>query len=134
MSISGTPSVGMQRDEDQVDELDEDERDDDAAYAVDPDVPAQDGRGAGRAESHAAQRQRDQGHDHQRVEDDGRQHSALGTMEFHDVERVELRVGSDEQGGNDGEVLGYVVGDGEGGERTPGDQELLADLDHVNEL
>ena len=39
-----------------------------------------------------------------------------------------------EQRRDDGEVLGHVVGDGEGGERTPGDEQLLADLDDVDEL
>ena len=41
VSISRSPSVRVQRREDEVDELDEDERRDDAADAVDQDVAAQ---------------------------------------------------------------------------------------------
>ena len=61
-SISGTPSVGVQRDEDEIDELDEDERDDDPAHSVDPDIPPQDGRRAGGPELHPTERQRDERH------------------------------------------------------------------------
>src|SRR6202050_2107773 len=133
-SIKGSPSVGVQRDEDQVDELDEDERDDDAAHAVDPHVPPQDGGRARGTELDAPQCQRDQRHDDERVEDDGREHGTLWAMQLHDVQRVELRVGGDEQGRATGEVLSHVVGDGEGGQRAPGDEQLLADLHHVDEL
>ena len=45
-SISRSPSVGVEGDEDEVDELDEDERHDDPADAVDPDVAPQDRRRA----------------------------------------------------------------------------------------
>ena len=39
-----------------------------------------------------------------------------------------------EHGRDDGEVLGDVVGDGEGGQRAAGHEELLADLDDLDEL
>ena len=39
-----------------------------------------------------------------------------------------------EHGRNDGEVLGHVVGDGEGGQRAARHQQLLADLDDLDEL
>ncbi len=35
---------------------------------------------------------------------------------------------------DDGEIFGHVVGDGEGGQRAAGHQELLADLDDLDEL
>ena len=55
-------------------------------------------------------------------------------MQAHHVEHVELRVDADEQRRQDGEVLGHVVGDGKGGQRAAGDQQLLAHLDHVEQL
>ena len=39
-----------------------------------------------------------------------------------------------EHRGDDGEVFGDVVGDGKGGERAAGHEELLADLDDFDEL
>src|SRR5260221_4689043 len=57
---------------DEVDGLDPDERDDQPAGAVDPQVPAEQRRRRGRPVAHAAQRQRDQRDDDQRVEDDRR--------------------------------------------------------------
>src|SRR5256886_13960122 len=66
-----------QRDQDHVHELDPRERDDNSPHAVDPDMTAQDGRGAERAVAHALQRQRDQRDDDQRVEDDGGENGAL---------------------------------------------------------
>ena len=53
---------------------------------------------------------------------------------MHDVQRVELRVGGGERRRNDGEVLGDVVGDAEGGERAARHQHLLAGLDDLDEL
>ena len=47
---------------------------------------------------------------------------------------LEHREDAGEHGGDDGEVLGHIVGDGEGGERAAGHEELLADLDNFNEL
>ena len=57
--------------------LDADERDDDAAHAVDQEIAAQERRRAERPILHAAQRQRDQRDDDQRIEDDRREDRAL---------------------------------------------------------
>ena len=46
--------------DDDVDDLDPDERQDDPAEPVDEEVAAQDGRSGGRAEAHAAKRERDE--------------------------------------------------------------------------
>ena len=64
-------------DEDHVDQLDPDERYDDAADAVDQHVFAQDGVRAARAVGDASQRERDQRDDDERVEDDRREDRAL---------------------------------------------------------
>ena len=67
----------MQGRDDEVDGLDADEGDDDAAEAVDQQVAAQQRPGADRAVGDALQCQRDQRDDDQRVEDDRRQDGAL---------------------------------------------------------
>src|ERR1700690_3435680 len=110
-SISDLLLVRVQGDQNQVDEFDEDERHDDAADTVNPDVAPQDRRRTGRAELNAPQGQGDQRDDHQSVEYDGREHGALGTVQVHDIECFERSVvskdiGAREQGANDGEVLG----------------------------
>ena len=63
--------------DDQVDQLDADERGDQAAEAVDQQVAPQQRVRARRAVAHAAQRQRDEQRDHERVEDDRRDDRAL---------------------------------------------------------
>ena len=74
----GSVSSGeAQGGDDEVDRLDADERHDDAAEAVDQEVAPQQRRRADRPVAHAPQRQRDQGDDDQRVEDDRRQDGAL---------------------------------------------------------
>ena len=57
-----------------------------------------------------------------------------GVCQLHDVQRLQRRIERDEHRRDDGEVLGHVVGDGEGGQRAAGDQHLLADLDDLDEL
>src|SRR5215831_4120327 len=76
----------------QVDQLDADERNDDAAEAIDQKIAAQQAGGADRTIGNAAQRQRDQGDNDQCIEDDRRQDGALGRMKLHDVERLQGRV------------------------------------------
>src|SRR5580698_1544942 len=63
-------SVESDRGEGQVDELDEDERGDDPADAVDEGVAPQDRGPVAGLERHPAQRQRDQRRDDERVVDD----------------------------------------------------------------
>ena len=67
----------MQGGDDEVDDLDADERHDEAAEAVDQKVAAQQRGRADRPVGDALQRQRDQRDDDQRVEDDGRQDRAI---------------------------------------------------------
>ena len=55
-------------------------------------------------------------------------------MQLHYVEVVQLRVDGGKQGGDNREVLGDVVCDGERRQRAPGYKQLLADLDDVDEL
>ena len=61
----------MERGDDEIDELDADERNDDAAEAIDEQVALQNGERAHRFVGHAAQRQRNQRDDDERVENDG---------------------------------------------------------------
>ena len=63
-----------------------------------------------------------------------RQVTDLRRREAHDVEHAELRIEGEEHRRDDGEVLRDVVGDRERGERPAGDQQLLADLDHLDQL
>ena len=64
--------------DDEVDQLDADERRDQAADAVDEEVAAQERGRADRAVAHALQRERDERRDDERVEDDRREDRALG--------------------------------------------------------
>ena len=104
------------------------------ADAVDQHRPAEQRRGPQRAVPHPPQRQGDEQDDDEGVEDDRRQDGARGRGQAHDVQGGHLRVGAQEQGRQDGEVLGHVVGDGEGGQRAAGHQQLLAHLDHLEQL
>ncbi len=53
---------------------------------------------------------------------------------MHDVQSLQRRDGGDEQRRDDGEILGHVVGDREGGQRAARHQELLADLDDLDQF
>src|SRR5206468_13019549 len=69
--LMAAPLHQMQGDQDHVGELDARERNEDAAHAVDPDMPPQDGRGADRAVAHPLQGERDQRDDDESVEAGG---------------------------------------------------------------
>ncbi len=109
---------------------------DHAAGAVDQEVAAQEMDCVGGDELHAPQRQWDETDDDQRVEDHRGEDRRAGALQVHDVEVVEDTHAGEagEHCGDDGEVFGDVVGDGERRERSAGDEELLADLDDVDEL
>src|SRR6185436_18301140 len=82
-------SVGSQCGDDDVDELDADERGDDTAEPVDQEVaPQHEGRGFG-PELDAAQGERDECHDDQGVEDDRREDRGARARQVHQVELVE---------------------------------------------
>src|ERR1700733_8472127 len=91
-SISRAPSVGVEGDQDEVDEFDEYEGDDDAADSVDPAIAPENRCGRGGAEFHTTQGERDECHDHERIEYDGGEDGTLGAVELHDVQRVQLRI------------------------------------------
>ena len=61
----------MKRRDQEVDQFDADERNDDAAEAVDEQIALQDGERAHRLVSYAAQRQRDERDDNERVKNHG---------------------------------------------------------------
>ena len=104
------------------------------AQPVDEEVAAQQRAGAQRPEMHPAEGQGDERDDDEGVEDDGAQDGALGGGQPHDVQRSDHREGADQHGREDGEILGHVVGDAEGGERPPRHEHLLADLHDLDEL
>src|SRR5215475_9381976 len=120
--------------EDHVHELDSRERDEDAAHAVDPEVAPENGRRAKGTVADAAEGERDERDDDQGVEDDGGEDGALRRGEMHDVEHAERGIGARKGRGDDSEVLGHVVGDAEGRQRSPRHQHLLARLHHLQEL
>src|SRR5437016_14117041 len=64
-----------------IDQLDSNKRDDDAAYSVNQQVAAEQRGGAHWTVFHSTQRQRYPGHDDQRIEDNGRQHSKLRSFQ-----------------------------------------------------
>src|SRR5215472_7460952 len=68
-----------------VDQLDTDERYDDPADTIEQQVATQDRRRTNRPVGDTAQRQRDQRDNDQRVEDDCRQNSALWRLQPHHV-------------------------------------------------
>src|SRR5215469_11945932 len=76
--------------DDDVDELDADERHDDAADAIEPEVAPQDRGGTGRPVRDAAQGERDERDNDEGVEDDRREDRALRVPEAHDVEDAKL--------------------------------------------
>src|SRR5579862_4733025 len=127
-------SVPVDRGQEQVDQLDENEGGDDPTHSVYPDVAPQDRLGTARPPFDATERERDERHDHQCVEDHRGEHGALRTVQPHDVERIQLRIGRHEEGGDDGEVLRHVVRNRERRERAAGDEQLLSDLDDCDEL
>src|SRR5690242_5037829 len=53
---------------------------------------------------------------------------------MHDVERVQHRERAGEHRWNDGEILGYVIGDRERSQCTAGHQQLFSDFHHFNEF
>ena len=57
-----------------------------------------------------------------------------GVFQMHHVEHLQLRIGGDENGRQDGEIFGDIVGDRERRQRAASDQQLLADLDDFDEL
>ena len=120
--------------DDQIDRLDADERRDDAAEAVNEQIPAQQGRRPKRAIADAAQRERHERDDDQCVEDHRGQNRGLRRFQSHDVQYIELGKRARKHGGNDGEIFRHVVGHRERRERAARDQELLADLNDFDQL
>src|ERR1700680_1895263 len=97
--------------ENDIDELEADEGDDDAADAVDDQISAQYDPRWCRPILHTAQRERNQSDDDQRVEDHARQNRGLRRVKAHQVERAERGIRGEKKSRNDREVLGDVVRD-----------------------
>src|SRR5580704_5584180 len=79
--------------DDDVDRLDADEGQDEAAQAIDEKIAPEQGRRADRPVSDALQRQGNEGDDDQSVEDHRGQDRGLRRRKAHDVERSEDRIG-----------------------------------------
>src|ERR1035441_6133576 len=124
----------LQGGDDEVDELDANERDDDPAQAVNEQVALKHGEGADGRVFDAAQGQGNQGDNNEGVENDGAQDGAGRAVQAHDVQGRNGRERDHQHGGHDGEVFGNVVGDAEGGKRAARDEELLPDFDDLDEL
>ncbi len=77
--------------DDEIDELDADKRNDDAAEAVDEQVALQNRERAHRFVGNAAQRQRNQRDDDERVENDRAENGAGRAVQVHDVKRRDRR-------------------------------------------
>ena len=84
-------SVHPPGNDDQIDELDADERGDHTPDAVDQKVPAQDRGGAHGPELDAPQRDGNQQHDDDRIEYDRAEDGGVRIVELHDVEGLQLR-------------------------------------------
>src|SRR5580704_2734335 len=115
-------SMESDRGQDQIDELDEDERGDDPAEAVDEAVAPEDGGAVERPELHPPQRKGDESRNDDGVVDHGGEDRRVRVVEVHHVQHPELGVRHEKHRRDDGEVLGDVVGDGEGRERPAGDE------------
>src|SRR4029079_6593586 len=76
----------------EVDGLDADEWNEDAAKPVDQEIAAEQRAGADRPISEGLKRHRDERNDDQRIEDDRREDRALRGCEMHHVQRPELRI------------------------------------------
>ena len=124
----------MERSNDEIDELDADERHDDATEAIDEEIALENCQGAHRLVGDAAQGQRNQRDDDQGVENDGAEDGAGGTVQVHDVERRDGREGRHQHGGNNREIFRHIVRDTERRQRTACDQHLFPDLDDVEQL
>src|ERR1017187_6809505 len=98
--IANSPESGDVHD-DEADPLDAYEREDQAAGAVDPQVPAEHGGRGGGLVLDAAQRERYQRDDDQSVEDDRRGDRRIRAVQVHDVELVQAGEGPGEHGRDD---------------------------------
>ncbi len=121
-------------DDGHINDLDADERNNDAAEAVDQKIARQQCACADRLISNALQRKRDQRDNDECVEDDRREDRALWGCKPHDVERAKLRIKGEKHRGNDCKVLGNVIGNRESCECAARHQQLLADLNNLDEL
>ena len=111
-----------------------DERDDDAAHAVNQQVASQERCGADRPVADAAQRQRHECNDDDGIEDHGRQNRRLRCLQPHDVQRAKHRERREEHRRDDREVFRHIVRNRERGQRPTRNQQLLADLHDLDQL
>src|SRR3984893_798239 len=92
LSSSRLSSSKVNRADDEVDELDANERNDDPAEPIDEKITPQNACRPDGPVSHPAKRQGDQRDDDQRVENNRRQNSALRRREMHDIEALQLGI------------------------------------------
>ena len=78
--------------------------------------------------------ERNQRHDDQGIEDHRREHSRFRAGQAHHVQHFELRERRAEHRRNDGEVLGYVITNAEGCQRSSCNQHLLPNLNHFDQF
>ena len=105
-----------------------------ASQTPDQQIPAQKCIGAERPVGDALEGDRDEQRDDDRIEDHRRQNGRGRRMEMHDVDRLEPRQGTGKKRRDDGKVFRHVIGDGEGRQRAPRHQELLADFHDFDQL
>ena len=126
--------TGQERTDGKVDELDTHEGNDHATEAVNQQVASQHLFSPHGLVGDAAHGQGDQAGDDDGIENKGRQDGAERCGQPHDVQYGHLREYHHEHGRDDGKVFGDVVGDTEGRQGTAGNEELLADLHHIQHL
>ena len=114
--------------------LDADERRDDAADAVDQQVAPQQRAGADRPVGTPLSASGISATMIRALKMIAERMALCGEARRMTLSAPELRVEGQEHRRDDGEILGHVVRDREGGERAAGHQQLLADLDDLDEL
>ena len=119
---------------DQVDELDPNERNNDTTKAIDEQVTLQDRERANRLVRDAAQRKWNQRDNNQGVENDSAQDRAGRAVQVHDVQRRNRRERRHQHRRNDRKIFRHIVGDAEGRQATARNQHLLPDLDDVEQF
>ena len=124
----------VKRIDQKVHELDSNKWCNQASKPVDEEISPEKDCRPERAEPYTAKRQRDQGCDDERIEDDRAQDRTGGRAEPHQVHRFDHRKRADEHGRNDGKVFGHIVCDAEGSEGSTGHEKLLSDLNDFDQF
>src|ERR1019366_4343291 len=124
----------MQRHEHLVDQPNAGKRHNDPAKTIDQQVAREHLAGADRLVLHAAEGQWNQGYNDYRIENDCREYRALGRVQPHDVQLVQLGIYRRKHCGNDGEIFRHVIGNRKGSQRTTSNEQLLTDGHNFDQL